>query len=140
MKHPKTKQDLKKITRHKKIDTSDMPKRDGKAVERAERELDKDETTEPRKMRQQTLPAEGMAPTVHKAVNEAAQELAEQKDRCKAAAQAKKMREADLIREMRKVGLTHYVDRGLNIEVILESPDRVKVKQYNHRDDEDLTT
>jgi hypothetical protein len=136
VKHKKTGQDLKKIDRSKRkpksaaashgIDTKGMPTKDAKAVEKAAESL-------PRP-KQQHLPAPGMAPTIHKTVDEAAEKLGDAKERCSSATKYRKSCETDLIREMRKVGETHYVNRGLNIEIILETPDRVKLKKYDHND------
>jgi hypothetical protein len=91
----------------------------------------------PKGPRQPHLPAPGMAPTIHKNVDEAAEKLGDAKERVVSANRHKAACEEELIRQMRKVNVTHYVNRGLNIEILLETPDRVKLKKYNHRDEEE---
>jgi hypothetical protein len=120
-------QKLSKITKRKKPNGADA-----RAVEKTAESVP--ETKGPR---QPHLPAPGMAPSVHKDVNEAAEALGDAKERLKSAQNVKKLKEQALIFVMKKRGLTHYVDRGLNIEIILESPDRVKLKAYNHEDEND---
>ena len=138
--HKKTKQKLTKIDRSKRkpkksaaaahgIDTDGMPAKDAKAVEKAAESL-------PKPPRQTMIP--GTEPKHYAELGGLAEELADAKDRVKTAVNLRKTREAALITGMRKRGVTHYVDRGLNIEITLESPDRVKVKKYDHNDvDED---
>jgi hypothetical protein len=137
----KEKQDLVKIDRskHKKKALHngrliDKDKLD--AVDKERQDIEKNG------LRQPTLPGPGMANTIHKNVDASAQMLRDAKEEVASANLRKKLCDEDLIRQMKKVGLTQYVNRGLNIEVLLGSHDRVTVRQYNHREDvdEDLTT
>lgn len=128
MKHPKTKQDLKKIKR-KKINTAGMPKRDAKAVERAEKELDGKANGKPHG--QQSLPAPGMSASVWPEVNEAAQKLALAQETAKSAAKARKAAHDVLVQKMKARGQPRYSDRSLGVVVELSVVDKAKLKKLD---------
>jgi len=144
VKHKKTGQNLKKIDRSKRksaaaragIDTSRMPERDARAVEREAAKLE-EKSGGPLAPVAKQLPIPGTEEKLHKDIDEAAEHLASAKERHASAGKLKKIKEDALIQVMKKHKRSHYVNRGLNIEIFLESPDRVKLKQFNHEDEND---
>jgi hypothetical protein len=129
------KQKLSKVTKRKKSLADDVAKLKEPAPGLKLTHVNGKPIDAPASPRQPTLPAPGMAPKVHPDINAAAQELAVAKEKAKSAADFKKLKESVLVSKMKAHGETHYVDRGLNIEVTLSTTDKITLKQFDHDDE-----
>lgn len=86
--------------------------------------------------KQNHLPAPGMAPKVHPDIVDAGNELALAREKAKSAAKFAKLKESVVITKMKHHGETHYVDRGQNIEITLNTRESIGLKQFDHNDDD----